>query len=125
SQADVVSNRRPLPVDLALPAELRHETAVAVPQTCEQRRPTFGPENVAVRPAIILERVLDDAGQTGGHGTEKSAPSVPDLFNGKLQLLRLLKMRRKGRQRTGSRHGLHVRPLRCLDRVRVPRAGRW
>jgi hypothetical protein len=40
-------------------------------------------EYVAVRPALLLECILDDAGEPLAHGAKKTMPRVEDLSRGK------------------------------------------
>ncbi len=75
----IPADRRPLPVDAVLPGILRIKHALAIAQAGDERPAGVLPENVAVGPALVLERVFDDVRQPLADRAEEVVARIEDL----------------------------------------------
>src|SRR5262249_5681182 len=80
--AEIVADRRSLPIDLMHARVLGVERSLAVAEACDKCTAGILAEDVAIRPPLLLERVLDDVRQTFAHRAEEAVAGIDDLVLG-------------------------------------------
>src|ERR671925_1368614 len=88
-EAKVIAKRWTLPIHFPFVDRLRHEPPLAVTQTRQQSASAFAAKNIAIGPAIALERIFDNAGKTRRGGAEEAAPRGTDVFDSVLEVGRI------------------------------------